>query len=68
MADDDVKFSWEELQHCAQREVRQRKRVYPRLVHTGKMTQAEADKEIAMMQSISSFLATRIQPSLRLET
>jgi hypothetical protein len=38
---------------CAEREVRQRKYVYPRRVADGNMTQALADKQIAIMQSIA---------------
>lgn len=37
---------------AASREVFQRQRVYPRLVSGGKMTQAEADEEIACMKAI----------------
>jgi hypothetical protein len=37
---------------CAQREVAQRQRVYPRLVASGRMTQAQADEEITIMQAI----------------
>jgi len=38
---------------CAAREVLLRKRVYPGLVERGRMTQAEADREIAAMQAIA---------------
>lgn len=37
----------------AQREVQQRHRVYRRLVENGKMTQGEADRQIAIMQAIA---------------
>jgi hypothetical protein len=37
---------------CARRELSFRQRVYPRLVENGKMTQAEADKELARMQAL----------------
>jgi hypothetical protein len=37
---------------CAAREVNMRKKVYPRWVSTGKMKQEEAEREIAVMESI----------------
>ena len=37
---------------CLERELRMRRRVYPRFVQTGKLTQAEADREIAVMEAI----------------
>lgn len=39
---------------CAEREVKQRRYVYPRRVADGKMTQALADKQIAMMEAIAA--------------
>ena len=45
-------FTLDDLARCAAREVRQRRRVYPRLVGRGTMTTAEADREIAMMAEI----------------
>ena len=38
---------------CAEREVKMRRRVYPRWIAAGKMTQAKADHEIAVMESIA---------------
>jgi hypothetical protein len=35
---------------CVVRELRYRRRVYPRLIANGKMSQAEADREIAIME------------------
>ncbi len=43
-----------EKYECAKREVRMRKRVYPRWVAQGKMTQAQADREIAIMEAIAA--------------
>lgn len=37
---------------CIEREISQRKRVYPRLVTSGKMTQQKADREILTMYEI----------------
>ena len=39
---------------CAEREVAQRRRVYPRLVESRRMKQAEADRQIALMEAIAA--------------
>ena len=39
---------------AVRREIRQRRRVYPRLIANGKMTQQEADHEIAVMEAIAA--------------
>lgn len=39
---------------CAQRELAFRERFYPRWVAAGRMTQEEADREIARMRAISA--------------
>lgn len=39
---------------CAEREVAQRRRVYPRLVESRRMKQAEADRQIAIMEAIAA--------------
>lgn len=41
-----------EKRACIERELRMRRRVYPRRVADGKMTQAQADREIAVMEAI----------------
>ena len=41
---------------CAKREVGMRKRVYPRRVEAGRMTQAKADAETAAMEAIVATL------------
>jgi hypothetical protein len=46
----------EEMIECARREVRMRRRVYPRWVADGRMTQAAADREIASMEAIADRL------------
>jgi hypothetical protein len=46
-------FTFTELAACAQREVKQRKRVYARRVQQRDMTQDFADREIGMMQAIA---------------
>lgn len=40
----------------AEREIRFRERVYPRLVEQGKMTQEKADRELACMRAIAQTL------------
>lgn len=45
-------FTLEDQIKCAEREVRMRERVYPRWVDQHKMTQANADREIATMKAI----------------
>lgn len=51
-------FSAFELAACAQREVGFRSHVYRSRVAAGKMPQATADREIAMMQAIADKLRT----------
>ncbi|MDE4909926.1 hypothetical protein PQI07_04320 [Methylobacterium sp. 092160098-2] len=46
-------FAIFELADCAEREVRQRQQVYPRLVGSSRMTQAFADRQTALMQAIA---------------
>lgn len=46
-------FTDKDKHDAAVREVKQRKRVYPRLVGDGRMSQAEADRQIAIMQAIA---------------
>ena len=43
----------------AQREVQQRRRVYRRLVENCKMSQADADRQIAIMQEIADDYTAR---------
>ncbi len=37
---------------CIERELKMRRKVYPRWVENQKMTQAQADREIAIMEAI----------------
>ncbi|MFL5001404.1 MAG: hypothetical protein ACJ8FU_08295 [Xanthobacteraceae bacterium] len=46
-------FTVVELARCAEREVQQRRRVYPRLVMKGAMRQDVADRETHMMLEIA---------------
>lgn len=43
-----------EKAECAEREVKQRRRVYPRFVADGRMTQAFADRQTEVMEAIAS--------------
>lgn len=56
MGDEARKFTTEQLAKCARREVALRRQVYRYRVDQGKITQAEADKEIAMMREIAIVL------------
>ena len=47
-------FTAREKADCAAREVRQRKRVYGRLVGEGRMKGADADRQIALMAEIAA--------------
>ena len=46
-------FTAADLADCAEREVRQRQRAYPRWVENGRMTQQLADRQTALMQVIA---------------
>lgn len=48
-----MNFTDAEKRECALRELRLRRRVYPRFVMDGRMTQADADREISIMQEIA---------------
>lgn len=50
------KFTAAELVKCAEREANYRRWVYPRRIADGKMTQAAADTQIAMMDEIAERL------------
>jgi hypothetical protein len=47
-----VSFTLTEKRSCVEREIRMRRRVYPRWVHQGKMNKGTAEREIALMQAI----------------
>ncbi len=47
-------FSRRQKHDAAVREVKMRHRVYPRWVADGRMTQAKADEEIAIMEAIAA--------------
>jgi hypothetical protein len=47
-------FTDKDKAECAEREVKQRRYVYPRRVADGKMTQALADRQIAIMEAIAA--------------
>lgn len=51
-----MRFTMTDLAKCAEREVGQRQHVYPRLVASGRMSQAKAGEEIAKMQAIAEHL------------
>jgi hypothetical protein len=48
-----TRFTDEEKKKAAEREATMRRRVYPGWVAVGRMTQAEADRQIALMDEIA---------------
>lgn len=54
-------FTAAQKAQCAAREVAQRRRVYPRLVAGNRMTQAQADREIAIMEAIAEEYLARAE-------
>lgn len=48
-----ARFSFDALGKEARREIRQRKRVFPHLVQTSRMSQAQSHERIAMMEAIA---------------
>lgn len=50
-------YSFHDLQRCAMRETRHRRRFYPNRVLTHRMTQWKADVEINMMAAIADHFA-----------
>lgn len=57
-------YSIEELCACARRELALRRRVYRRLVESGRMKQETAVREVAMMEAIAELLESQQQPKL----
>lgn len=51
-----AEFPIDELVKCAEREVKQRKWVYPKQVASGRMTPALATRETLMMERIAEIL------------
>ena len=49
-------FTLTELRECAEREAKIRRRVYANRIETGRMSQREADRQIAMMDEIAERL------------
>lgn len=53
-----MKFSLQEQIRGVEREVRYRERVYPRLIDAGKLTQRNADYQVALMKDVLETLTT----------
>lgn len=49
---------------CVEREIAMRKRTYPSLVRKGKMTQKQADDELAAMIAVLNTLNEKSEPTL----
>jgi len=54
MPDRQTRFTAREKMRAAQREAGYRRFVYPKRIDAGKMTQAKADEEIALMDEIAA--------------
>lgn len=52
-------FTHAELVECAERELRMRRKVYPGLLRSGRLTAIEADHELRAMAAIVAFLRSR---------
>jgi hypothetical protein len=59
-------FSLRELAECAERELKLRRRVYANRVDTGRMSEREAQRQIAMMEAIAIQLRQAEQQQERL--
>jgi hypothetical protein len=57
-----VYFANKELHACAVRELAMRKGVFPKFIASGRMTQEQADREIAMMAAIVDLLRSMLPP------
>jgi hypothetical protein len=55
------RFTFDRLAAAAEREVAFRRRVYAHRVAVGKMSQAKADEEIALMEAIAAHLRDQAQ-------
>jgi hypothetical protein len=54
-------FTAEQLATCAEREVKQRRRVYPRWIEDRRMPQAFADEQVAMMEQSARNYRTKAE-------
>ena len=59
-------FTLRELAECAERELKLRRRVYANRVDTGRMSEREAQRQIAMMEAIAMQLREAEQQQERL--
>jgi hypothetical protein len=59
--------NWDKMA-CIDRELKMRKRVFPRLVMHGRMTAIEAEREISIMVAIAEDYRRLVQPPLLLES
>ena len=58
-------FTQQELAACAEREVKMRKRAYPRYVSLKRMSAEQAEREVAMMAAIAARLRAEAGPARR---
>jgi hypothetical protein len=67
VGDEASKYTDQDKFRCLARELQLRRRVYPRLVGSGRMNASEAQHEIALMAAIVADYHAKVQPSLCLE-
>lgn len=61
-------FTWRDKMREAQKEVGYRRFVYPKLVASGKMSQADADRRIAIMDEMAADYGRAAQKQERAES
>lgn len=59
-----TEIGYDEMAACAAREVKYRRRVYMRLVDSGKMNPERAAREIEVMEAIAGYFERLSQPEL----
>ena len=59
-------YSFGDMRAAAEREVKQRERVYPRLIESRRMTRGQADRETAIMRAIADHFRELERKSERL--
>jgi len=59
-----IEITFSELAQCARRELGHRRKLYPRLVRSGKIDLAQAETELLMMEAIAEYFEGKTQPKL----
>jgi hypothetical protein len=67
VGDEASKYTDQDKFRCLVRELAMRRRVYPRLIGSGRMPVHEAQHELALMEAIVADYRAKVQPALCLE-